>query len=97
MTSRLNRAENKLKSLALEDAREKTISLLLELAKENGKENKAGVLVDLPLSRGGLANLIGTTQETLSRKLSELQEDGLISIKGQKQILILSKVFSDKI
>ncbi len=90
VTSRLNKAENQLESLALEDAREKTMRLLLELAKESGIRKEKGILVNLPLSRKGLANLIGVSQETLSRKLSELQESGIISIKGQKQIFIIS-------
>jgi len=88
ITSRLNKTETKLQSLALEDAKEKTMRLLLELAKESGINKKDGVLVNLPLSRDGLANLIGTTQETLSRKLSELQQENVISIQGQKKILI---------
>ncbi|TDO89270.1 CRP/FNR family transcriptional regulator [Halanaerobium saccharolyticum] len=88
ITSRLNKTENKLQSLALEDAKEKTMRLLLELAKESGIKKENGILINLPLSRDGLANLIGTTQETLSRKLSALQQEGLISIQGQKKILI---------
>ena len=88
ITSRLNKTENKLQSLALEDAKEKTMRLLLELAKESGIKKRNGILVDLPLSRAGLANLIGTTQETLSRKLSALQQENVISIQGQKKILI---------
>ena len=91
ISSRLNKTENKLQSLALEDAKEKTVRLLLELAREQGIEKKGGIYVDLPLSRDGLANLIGTTQETLSRKLSELQKEGFISIQGQKRILIKNK------
>jgi len=90
ITSRLNKTENKLQSLALEDAKEKTMRLLLELVKENGIKKENGILINLPLSRDGLANLIGTTQETLSRKLSELQNEGVISIQGQKKILIKS-------
>jgi len=62
--------------------------LLLELARESGIEKDNGILINLPLSREGLANLIGTTQETLSRKLSELQKEGLILLQGQKKILI---------
>ena len=88
ITSRLNKTENKLQSLALEDAKEKTMRLLLELAKESGIKKESGILINLPLSRDGLANLIGTTQETLSRKLSELQQENIISLQGQKKILI---------
>jgi CRP/FNR family transcriptional regulator len=88
ISSRLNKTENKLQSLALEDAKEKTMRLLLELAKESGIKKENGILINLPLSRDGLANLIGTTQETLSRKLSELQQEKIISLQGQKKILI---------
>ena len=88
ITSRLNKTENKLQSLALEDAKEKTMRLLLELAKESGIKKENGILINLPLSRDGLANLIGTTQETLSRKLSALQQEGVISMQGQKKIVI---------
>ncbi len=88
VTGRLNKAEIQLESLVLEDAMEKTLRLLLELAKENGTKNEEGILIDLPLSRAGLASLIGISHETLSRKLSELQEEGTLLIKGQKQLLL---------
>jgi CRP/FNR family transcriptional regulator len=88
VTSRLNKAEIQLESLVLEDAMEKTLRLLLELAKENGTKNEEGILIDLPLTRAGLASLIGISHETLSRKLSELQEEGTLLIKGQKQLLL---------
>lgn len=88
VTSRLNQAEIQIESLVLEDAMEKTLRLLLELAKESGTQNEEGILIDLPLSRAGLASLIGISHETLSRKLSELQEEGTLLIKGQKQVLL---------
>ncbi len=88
VTSSLNKAEIRLESLVLEDAMEKTLRLLLELAKENGTKTKEGILIDLPLSRAGLASLIGVSNETLSRKLTELQEAGTIAIKGQRQIIL---------
>lgn len=88
ITSRLNETEERLISLALEDAREKTMRLLLELARENGEKQSDGILIHLPLNRQGLANLIGLSQETLSRKLSELEKENIISLQGQKQILL---------
>ncbi|MFA6736540.1 MAG: Crp/Fnr family transcriptional regulator [Saccharofermentanales bacterium] len=88
VTSRLNKAETRLESLVLEDAMEKTLRLLLELSKENGTRTEEGILIDLPLSRAGLASLIGVSNETLSRKLTELQDAGTILIKGQKQIIL---------
>ena len=87
ITDRLNETEQKLISLALEDAREKTMRLLLDLAQESGEKRADGILIKLPLNRQGLANLIGLSQETLSRKLSELEKEDIISVQGQKEIL----------
>ena len=97
VTNRLNQAEIQLQSIVLEDAMEKTLRLLLELAKEDGIKNEEGILIDLPLSRAGLASLIGISNETLSRKLSELQEEGTLLIKGQKQILLKIPLRDDQL
>jgi len=43
------------------------------------------------LPRHELANLFGTTRETISRKFSKLQAEGLINMNGQKQVIILNK------
>lgn len=91
ITDRLNETEQKLISLALEDAREKTMRLLLDLARESGEESSEGILIKLPLNRQGLANLIGLSQETLSRKLSELEKENIISLQGQREILLRNK------
>lgn len=91
ITDRLNETEQKLISLALEDAREKTMRLLLDLAQESGEKRADGILVKLPLNRQGLANLIGLSQETLSRKLSELEKENIITLQGQKQVLLRKK------
>jgi len=45
----------------------------------------------LPFSKGTLASIIGTSQETLSRKLSSLQEEGIIALTGQRNIEILDE------
>jgi len=43
---------------------------------------------DLPLSRGEIANMLGLTIETVSRKLGELEESGVIARKGKRGIVI---------
>ena len=39
----------------------------------------------------GMANYIGVTRETISRKLSNLQEEGIIELVGNKKLLLLDK------
>lgn len=61
---------------------------LLELAAKYGQKDEAGVLLSLPLSREGLANYMGIARETASRKLSQLENDGIIESLGHKAIWI---------
>jgi CRP/FNR family transcriptional regulator len=91
MSSRLKKVEDKAHSLALDDSRKRTEKLLADLASENGQEKKEGISIELPLSREGMASIMGMTQETLSRKLSELQKAGKIELIGRRSVLIKDK------
>ena len=88
LSSRLKSVEEKAHSLALDDAENKTIKLLKDLIKENGVKKEDGILITLPLTREGLANLMGMSQETLSRKLSGLEKAGKIKLQSSRKILI---------
>jgi CRP/FNR family transcriptional regulator len=41
---------------------------------------------DLPLTRGEIANMLGLTIETVSRKLGEMEQDGVIHRHGKRGI-----------
>ena len=43
---------------------------------------------ELPLSREEMASLIGTTIETISRRLTELEQAGLIERKGARGLTL---------
>lgn len=45
---------------------------------------------ELPLSRGEIANMLGLTIETVSRKLGELEEIGAIRREGKRGIALLN-------
>jgi len=45
---------------------------------------------DLPLTRGEIANMLGLTIETVSRKLGELEELGAITRKGKRGIELVN-------
>ena len=44
---------------------------------------------ELPMSKKDLASYLGTTPETISRKLADLEEQGFIKQKGHKKVTIL--------
>jgi CRP-like cAMP-binding protein len=70
------------------DVDARVLMMLLEFSKKYGEHTPQGVLIRLPLSREGLANYIGVTRETMSRKLHQLQSEGLIELIDHRQILI---------
>ena len=64
------------------------VHLLVELASQYGKSTKDGLLIDITLSRQELASIIGSTLETVTATLGELQQSGLLTI-GRQRIAIL--------
>lgn len=62
--------------------------LLLNLARDFGKETERGLLLTLTISREDMANYSGIARETISRKLNLFQELGLVELISARQILI---------
>jgi CRP/FNR family transcriptional regulator, anaerobic regulatory protein len=92
ISKRLNEAEKTIERLSLQDAEKRIASYLVELVK-NTVDPKSITLplnILLPMSKKDLASYIGTTKETLSRRLSSFQDNGWISLTGQRNITILN-------
>lgn len=79
--------ENKVEMLVFRDVRAKLAELLLDLAKEYGVEDSRGTLIALKITHQELANLIGSTRETVSLTLSQFRESELLSADGRKLII----------
>lgn len=84
----LRHAEDLATSMAQKSVRERMAELLLILKETYGRETKKGIQIDLRLSREEMAEMIGVTQETAIRLLSEFKQDGLIEVK-ERDITIL--------
>lgn len=83
LSKRLRMAQIQVRDLALKDTYGRLASMLLMLGKEHGEETPQGVRIDLPLSRQELANLIGTTRETVTRALGDLKKYKCIDLDKQ--------------
>jgi CRP-like cAMP-binding protein len=79
--------ENKLENLIFKDVNAKLAELLLRLATEYGIDDSRGTLVALKITHQEMANLIGSTRETVSLTLSQFKRLGLIQTDGRKVIL----------
>jgi CRP/FNR family transcriptional regulator len=88
---RMLRLENTLQSMGVRNVDTRVGSILLDYQNKFGTQTKEGTLIHLPLSREGIANYLGIARETLSRKLGQLETDGVIRSVNNKSILILEQ------
>lgn len=88
--ARMSRLERVMESMGVRSVDSRVYSLILEYTKEYGKMVPEGMLIRLPLSREGIANYLGIARETISRKLSQLESDGILRSVSNKSILILN-------
>ncbi|MEW6639855.1 MAG: helix-turn-helix domain-containing protein [Pseudomonadota bacterium] len=84
--TKLRQAEEHVLLLGRKMSMERVAAFLLEM---DHRLARAGMLV-LPMSRRDIADYLGLTLETVSRALSQLQEDGVIRFTGchQRDIII---------
>lgn len=87
MGFRRQRVENRLKALLFRSNRERLIHLLVDLADQYGLKTRDGVLLKIKLSHQELASIIGSTRETVTILLGELQSEGSIVIQRRQIIL----------
>jgi CRP-like cAMP-binding protein len=87
LAQRRREIENKIENLVFKDVNSKLAELLLRLANEYGVDDSRGTLVALKITHQEMANLIGSTRETVSLTLSQFKRKGLIQTDGRKVIL----------
>lgn len=83
-SERLDETEYLVGQLSARDVETRTASYLVKLAEDTNTLN-----VVLPMSKKDLASYLGTTQETISRRLSHFQTKGMIEQVGHRKINIL--------
>jgi CRP-like cAMP-binding protein len=87
MLARRREVENKVEQLLFKDVNAKLAELLLRLGSEYGVASGRGTVVAVKITHQEMANLIGSTRETVSLTLSQFKRKGLIEIEGRKVIL----------
>ncbi|GAB6086762.1 Crp/Fnr family transcriptional regulator [Alkaliphilus crotonatoxidans] len=88
ISSRLSKLENLVQSLGTKDVEARIAQMLLDLTNKFGKNKDNRIELSIPLTREDMANYIGVTRETISRKLSIMQEEGILKLVGNKKIII---------
>ncbi len=95
LTKRFRSSSMKIKALSLKDAEGKVATVLLQLADDIGKIRQGIVEIDdLPFQQE-LANMAGTSRETISRTLHSFAKKGLIELDGSKLKIIDYEKFKE--
>ena len=87
LSGRLQSAERELESLAYQRVDQRLARKLLDLARRFGSSTEGGTLIDARLTQQELAEMIGTTRETLAHTLSDFRRRGLLAT-GQHRVVI---------
>jgi CRP-like cAMP-binding protein len=88
MVKRTHELQDRYLELATETVEKRLAHALLRLLEKNALETDKGTLIDMPLSRQDLAEMVGSTLYTISRILSAWESKGMVK-SGREQITIL--------
>lgn len=88
LLSRQRDLANKIEYLMFKDVHSKLAELLLSLSGEYGVEHPRGTLVAMKITHQEMANLIGSTRETVSLTLSQFKRQKLVQSDGRKVIVL---------
>ena len=88
LAHRLRRSDAQIKSLSLQNATGKVASTLLRIADDSGKIHLGQVEIPRLPPQQDLANMAGTSRETISRVLKSLSEKGYLRKEGNKLIIL---------
>ncbi|MFP5470998.1 MAG: response regulator [Bacteroidia bacterium] len=83
LANNIEEKEKDLLTIAYNSMRKRVAEGLVKFYEKNSSESSD----QLSISREDLANLVGTTTETVIRTLSEFKEEGLISSNGRKIVV----------
>lgn len=88
LAQRIRKSDEQIKSLSLQDATGRVAATILRIAEDSGIFHKGMVEIpDLPLQQD-LANMAGTSRETISRVIKSLCQDGYLKKEGNKIIIL---------
>lgn len=87
MGLRRQRIERRLKALLFRSNRDRLVYLLLELAEKYGQRSPEGVKLGIRLSHQDMASMIGSTRETVTVLLGELQYARSLIVRRRQIIL----------
>ncbi len=89
LTRRIRQVNQQVEDLAFKDVHERVASTLCNLSKVEGRHlGNNRILINLKMTHQDLANMVGSSRETVTRALNRLQDQEIISIAHQQITII---------
>ena len=95
LTRRLRASDMKIKSLSLRDAEGKVASVILQLAEDIVKIKNGKVEIERLPVQHDLANMAGTSRETISRTINSFAKRGLIELEANRLRIVDFEKFKE--
>ncbi|CAH2715786.1 Anaerobic regulatory protein [Neobacillus rhizosphaerae] len=90
--------QNRLEEQILNNTYEQIIKLLIRIAQKHGREKGDGtILLKSEFTNKDLANMIGTTRETISRTLTKMKKDELIEVDDEGNMILNVDILLEEI
>ncbi|OFW56504.1 MAG: hypothetical protein A2W01_03590 [Candidatus Solincola sediminis] len=88
---KLDQAYYKDRCIAGEKVERRIACVLLKMIDERGITDKCGIVLNTPLTNRDIAGLVGSTEETVSRIMSRLKKEDIISLGEDKCLTVQDK------
>lgn len=87
LARRLRRTNDQLADLIFTDVAGRVAKLLLQLAARFGRQERGGVRVRHDLTQEEIAQLVGSSRETVNKALTDFAQRGWITMKGRTVLI----------
>ena len=87
LSHRLRHLSHAVERLATVDVRQRLQQLLADLGRRYGQPNDKGLVIDIGITHQEMADMIGTTRQSVTTILSELKREGVVVIDGGRMYL----------
>ena len=92
MSKKIRRLYRQIKNTVPTKMDKRVAAKLWKLSKDYGVETEEGVLIDVKISITYLADMLGSSRETISRAVKELEKMDMVKIKQRKFIVNREKL-----
>lgn len=100
LVARVRSTTNQIESLTFQDVQGRLAFELLRLAEKHGQKNKTFTEINVPLTQGDLATIVGAARESVNKAISHLRSLNLIAIDGTSLTILdpegLGQVIHDR-